>query len=146
MTLPTESGEPTTWAIHLIRRAFQHVTACWTEAMPTALTTPQFAILDVLLRANGSIDQATIGEHLGLDSSTVSYLIKRLHSDGHVEAVMDPQNRRRRLISLTPQGERVVIEASPYAHAAERAVLAQLNAEERDQLLTLLWRLVDVQN
>jgi DNA-binding MarR family transcriptional regulator len=145
VTHPTQSGRPTTWAIHLIRRAFQHVTACWTASLPTELTTPQFAILDVLLRADGPIDQATIGEHLGLDSSTVSYLIKRLQSDGQVEAVMDPQNRRRRLISLTSQGRHVVIDASSYAHAAEEAVLARLNPEEREQFLALLRRLIDVE-
>ncbi|GHH71601.1 hypothetical protein GCM10018793_07070 [Streptomyces sulfonofaciens] len=145
MTELPPSWEPTTTATHLIRRAFQRVTACWTEALPGELTTPQFAILAVLLRATGPIDQVTIGEHLGLDSSTTSYLIKRLHGDGHLESEMDPDNRRRRLISLTSQGRRVVTEAFPGARVAEEAVLARLGPADRELLLNLLRRLVDAE-
>jgi DNA-binding MarR family transcriptional regulator len=135
---------PTTSAIHLLRRAFQHVTACWTATVSTSMTAPQFAILDVLITYDEAFDQAMIGERLGLDSSTGSYLIKRLERDELVATVVDPDNRRRKLITITEKGLRLVRETMPDARVAEEAILARLTPSEQAQLKRLLRRLIGV--
>ena|ERR1700754_1928722 len=135
---------PTTSAIHLLRRAFQHVTACWTATVSTSVTAPQFAILDVLITYDEAFDQATIGERLGLDSSTGSYLIKRLERDELLATVVDPGNRRRKLITITDKGQGVVRETMPDARIAEDVILARLTPNEQTQLKRLLRRLIGV--
>lgn len=142
MTDTVPQRDPATSVIHLLRRASQHVTACWNASTVTDMTTPQYAILEVLFHSPEPIDQVTIGVRLGLDSSTTSYLIKRLQTDGNVEATVDPVNRRRHLISLTPEGRDAIVQAAPGAIAAEAAVLARLDPAEREQLTHLLQRLV----
>jgi DNA-binding MarR family transcriptional regulator len=135
---------PTTSAIYLLRRAFQHVTACWTATVSTTMTAPQFAILDVLITYDEDFDQATIGQRLGLDSSTGSYLIKRLERDKLVATVVDPDNRRRKLITITEKGLALVRGTMSDARAAEDLILARLTPSEQAQLKRLLRRLVGV--
>jgi DNA-binding MarR family transcriptional regulator len=135
---------PTTSAIHLLRRSFQHVTACWTATVSTTMTAPQFAILEVLITYDEAFDQAMIGQRLGLDSSTGSYLIKRLERDKFVATIVDPDNRRRKLIRITEKGLAVVRETTPDARAAEDSILARLTPSEQEQLKRLLRRLIGV--
>jgi len=141
----TPGWEPTTSVIHLLRRAFQHVTGCWTDTVGTTLTTPQFAILGVLVSDDKEFDQAMLGERLGLDSSTVSFLIKRLERDGLVGVAMDQANRRRKLITITDEGLRVVSAVFPAAHEAEEAILARLCPADRDRLMSLLRLLIGIE-
>lgn len=141
----TEDWEPTTSAIHLLRRAFQHVTAYWTDTVGTTLTTAQFAILAVLVTDDKEFDQATLGERLGLDSSTGSYLIKRLERDGLVGVAMDQTNRRRNLITITDEGLRVVSAVFPPAREAEEAILSRLSPADRDRLMSLLRQLIGIE-
>lgn len=141
----TEGWEPTTSAIHLLRRAFQHVTGRWTDTVGTTLTTAQFAILAVLATDDERFDQAALGGRLGLDSSTGSYLIKRLERDGLVHVAVDQDSRRRKLITITEAGLRVVSAVFPAAREAEEAILARLGPEDRDRLMNLLRRLTGVE-
>jgi DNA-binding MarR family transcriptional regulator len=108
------------------------------------MTAPQFAILDVLITYDEAFDQATIGRRLGLDSSTGSYLIKRLERDKLVATVVDPGNRRRKLIMITEKGLAVLRETMSGARAAEDLILARLTPSEQAQLKQLLRRLVGV--
>ncbi|WP_433291657.1 MarR family winged helix-turn-helix transcriptional regulator [Pseudonocardia sp. CA-142604] len=108
------------------------------------MTAPQFAILDVLITYDEDFDQATIGQRLGLDSSTGSYLIKRLERDKLVATVVDPDNRRRKLITITEKGLDLVRGTMPDARAAEDLILARLTPSEQAQLKHLLRRLVGV--
>lgn len=144
MSQVTGGWVPTTSAIHLLRRAFQHVTACWTATVSTSMTAPQFAILDALITYDETFDQASLGERLGLDSSTGSYLIKRLERDGLLATVLDPRNRRRKLITITDKGLGLVGETMPDARLAEDALLARLTPSEQVQLKRLLRRLVGI--
>lgn len=141
----TEAWEPTTSVIHLLRRAFQHVTGCWTDTVGTTLTTAQFAILNVLVTDDEEYDQAMLGERLGLDSSSGSYLIKRLERDGLVHVAVDQANRRRKLITTTDDGRRVVSAVYPRARATEEAILAQLGPADRDRLMSLLRQLIGIE-
>ncbi len=70
---------------------------------PLGLTYPQFLVLLTLWSANDqSIGQ--IGSALGLDSSTLTPLVKRLEAAGMVTRRRDSQDERRVIVSLTSKG------------------------------------------
>ncbi len=74
------------------------------------LTYPQYLVLLALWQKNGlSVKQ--IGEELGLDSGTLSPLLKRLEAAGFVVRVRDKRDERQVMISLTEKGAGLKSEA-----------------------------------
>lgn len=70
---------------------------------PLGLTYPQYLVLMSLWGQDGqSVGQ--LGAGLGLDSSTLTPLIKRIEAAGLVTRKRDPQDERRVIVSLTDQG------------------------------------------
>lgn len=126
---------------HLIRRAAQRYSAIWASLVPGGLTSPQFGVL-AILDAGGQLDQQTIGERGGLDKSTCGYLVDRMHQAGFVQADVDPTNRRRKLISLTPAGRARLIEALPLQRQVQEAALAELSGDDRVELNRLLLKML----
>lgn len=67
------------------------------------LTYPQYLVLHALWEQDGR----TIGEiadRLGLESSTITPLVKRLESAGLLARARNPDDERQVLVSLTPRG------------------------------------------
>lgn len=70
---------------------------------PLGLTYPQYLVL-VTLWAGDSQSIGQIGASLGLDSSTLTPLIKRLEAAGLVTRCRDPKDERRVIVSLSREG------------------------------------------
>jgi DNA-binding MarR family transcriptional regulator len=71
---------------------------------PLGLTYPQYLVLMTLWGQDAqSVGQ--IGAGLGLDSSTLTPLIKRIEASGMVTRNRDPLDERRVIVSLTEQGK-----------------------------------------
>jgi DNA-binding MarR family transcriptional regulator len=58
------------------------------------------------LRRNPGASLSDLAAHLGVGAPTASTLVTRLVAVGQVERREDPAERRRILLTLTPQGER----------------------------------------
>ena len=104
------------------------------------LTYPQYLVMLVLWESEprGVKD---LGEELGLDSGTLSPLLKRLEALGFVERRRSGEDERRVAIHLTPAGRALSSKASGIPqHLADAA---GLSAEELEQLRTTLGRLTD---
>jgi MarR family 2-MHQ and catechol resistance regulon transcriptional repressor len=99
-----------------------------------------FGALEVLLH-KGPLPVNTLGRKLLLTSGSITTAIDRLEERGLVTRRNDPEDRRARIVHLTPAG-RAMIQKAFAAHAAdmERAV-AVLTGEERAVLIGLLKRL-----
>ncbi|MCP9480738.1 MarR family transcriptional regulator [Shimia sp. CNT1-13L.2] len=67
------------------------------------LTYPQFLVMLLLWQEDGQIVSA-IGKRLGLESNTLTPLLKRLEKAGLVTRVRDPEDERRVRVSLTSEG------------------------------------------
>ncbi|MBU2957530.1 MarR family transcriptional regulator [Paracoccus sp. 1_MG-2023] len=76
---------------------------------PLGVTYPQYLVLMTLWR-EGDLAVGEIGAHLGLDSSTLTPLLKRLEQNGMVMRRRDRRDERRVIISLTPKGRRLEAE------------------------------------
>lgn len=139
-----DSLDPLKATGHLLRRANQRFVALWSGAMPGGPTSPQLAVL-ALLAVEQPLDQQTIGERGGFDKSTCGYLIDRMDRAGLIHAAIDPANRRRKLVHLTPEGRSTLNEALPVTVQVEEAMTASLTQSERTELNRLLAKMLTLQ-
>nr|CAD6421924.1 MarR family transcriptional regulator [Rhizobium sp. Q54] len=109
---------------------------------PLGLTYPQYLVMLVLWEEDDQPVRA-IGERLGLDSGTLSPLLKRLEQAGLLSRVRDSQDERLVRISLTPKGHDLAAKAIDVTRAIAAATQCSLEEMEglRDQLQALTGRL-----
>ncbi|MBW8730556.1 MAG: MarR family transcriptional regulator [Terrabacter sp.] len=89
------------YAMHTTVRAFD---AVYRELLAEhGLSYPQYIAL-MTVGEHGPLTVSRLGEHLRLDSGTLSPLLKRMEAAGLVERVRDPEDERRVLVSATPAG------------------------------------------
>ena len=72
---------------------------------PVGLTYPQYlAMLALWESPEGTMTVGALGERLRLDTGTLTPLLKRLESAGHVSRRRDPADERRVLLAVTDEG------------------------------------------
>ncbi|WP_066706712.1 MarR family winged helix-turn-helix transcriptional regulator [Curvibacter delicatus] len=127
---------------HLIRRAHQFSYAVFMEETAAFDVTPvQFAILNALMDTPGE-DQVTLAGRVAFDAATSGSVIGRLEAKGWVRREADAQDRRRKLLWVTPEGEQAVQGMKRAVARAQAKILEPLDAQERAQLIALLDKLV----
>jgi DNA-binding MarR family transcriptional regulator len=127
---------------HLVRRLAQIHTAVFSEEIGDArLTSPQFAVLDVLAN-QGSVDQITLGRAAGIDRSTTADLVNRLVERGLVERRRSRADARRNLVRLSSSGRELHQRLLPDVVRVGERLLAPLAEDERRVLVLLMQRLV----
>lgn len=130
--------------LHLVRRAGQRSTACWNACVDTGLSAVQYAIL-VVLAEQGSSDQQTLGNRAGFDKATGTYVIDHMSKNGLLSVVTDAANRRRKLVTMTAQGEAMLALMIEQAKAAEKQMTVDLDAHDIAELKRLLGKLGGLQ-
>ena len=106
------------------------------------LTIPEWRIIAVLGRRPG-LTAKEVAEATEMDKVAVSRAVAKLAQSKRVVARADREDARRQSLSLTAQGESVHARIAPIALESEQRLLAALDAREREQLDTLLGRLLD---
>ncbi len=127
---------------HLLRRANQRHTALFARHFAAFDLTPlQFAVL-MKLQAAGPLSQNHLGRLTAMDPNTAQGVILRLQRRRLVMRQPSPEDRRRKLLSLTDAGAALAGRLKEEGRAISEATLAPLTARERRQLLALLAKLV----
>lgn len=126
---------------HLIRRAQQRHTALWGEVVSDAVTGPQYAVLAVLHERPGA-SQRELGEALELDASTIAGLVARLEARGQITRDPHEGDGRKKVLHLTDAGAAVRAELAPRVDRLQVALTANLTADERAQLTSMLQRIL----
>ena len=127
---------------HLIRRAHQVAVAIFMEETGEFEVTPvQFAILNALIDEPGE-DQVTLSRRVAFDAATFGSVIGRLEAKGWVRREADTQDRRRKLLWVTTEGEAAARQMRRAVARAQTRILEPLAAAEREQLVALLDKLV----
>jgi DNA-binding MarR family transcriptional regulator len=73
-----------------------------------------------------------------LDANNCVLLLNELEEAGWTERRRDPEDRRRHVVHLTDEGREALGRAREAQTSLEDEMLASLDAEEREQLRTLL--------
>lgn len=113
---------------------------------PLGLTYPQYLVMLALWEEDGQAVKA-IGERLGLDSGTLSPLLKRLEQAGLLERLRDKQDERQVRIVLTEKGKALSREAAGVMQSIGAATGCSLEEMEglRDGLQEIKDRLLKQQ-
>lgn len=82
-------------------------------------------------------------EVAGLHPMNVSRAVATLRSQGRVEERRDDENRRRKLLRLTPEGQRVYDELTPDAEDAARRLFAGIDEKVLLNLSAIIDRLTE---
>lgn len=131
---------------HLIRRAQQIAVSVFAQELADFDVTPvQFAILNALMDSPGT-DQVTLAAQVAFDAATSGSVIGRLEAKGWVRREASPQDRRRKLLWLTPKGKKAVLAMAPKVAHVQSLILQPLQASEQQQLRALLAKLVSAQS
>jgi DNA-binding MarR family transcriptional regulator len=127
---------------HLIRRAHQLAVAIFMEETGDFDVTPvQFSILNALIDDPGE-DQVTLAAKVAFDAATFGSVIGRLEAKGWVRREADAQDRRRKLLWVTPEGESAAQAMKRSVAKVQTRLLGPLDTAERRQLTALLGKLV----
>lgn len=122
---------------HLIRRAQQVHSAVWLLVVGEELTSPQFAIMNVLYE-NPGIDQTSLSIGASLDTSTCQDIVTRLRERGIIERVKDPSDGRRWILSLSDKGRDLRDEVVPKVMEVGNILFGQFSELERSEFKRLL--------
>jgi DNA-binding MarR family transcriptional regulator len=130
----------------IARRFHQICVAQISEVVGKGDLTPlQFAVLIHLNRLTGrpGIDQNGLAERLNIDRNTTSVLVEQLANKGLVERLVNKEDRRARVLSLTANGEKLYARLRPDHQAANDTILSPLTRAERDLLISLMIRVIE---
>ena len=139
---PPWHGVPTAIA----RRFHQICVAKTTEVVGQADLTPlQYGVLVHLSKLTGKpgIEQNSLAGRLNIDRNTASLLVEQLAKKGLVERQVNGADRRARLLSLTPKGEKLYARLRPVHLSANESILAPITPRERKLLIGLLIRVIE---
>lgn len=104
------------------------------------ITPPQLAVLEALLHV-GPMSQSELGRKLLRSNPNMTALLDNLERSKWIQRERSPEDRRVVVVSLTPEGRRVIERVFP-AHAAHvTALMAALTAEEQETLGALCKKL-----
>jgi DNA-binding MarR family transcriptional regulator len=110
------------------------------------LTTQQWAVLGALSRpqAQGGMRIGDLARYLMVSRQNLSGVIGRLERDGRVASSVDPQDRRSRLVAMTPQGRLVwQREALPKIHAYYDKVLEDFSINDTIHTVHYLLKILE---
>lgn len=105
------------------------------------LTEAAWAPLMHLQRLGDGVQQKVLAARIGIDTSTLVRLIDILESRQLVERLIDPTDRRGRLIHLTDNGRACVARIEATIARAEEELLAEVDDETLDQMRLVLTRI-----
>ncbi|RSM39363.1 MarR family transcriptional regulator [Amycolatopsis balhimycina DSM 5908] len=108
---------------------------------PLGVTGRQLALL-TLFGEGPAQSQQDGAARLGVDRTTMVALVDELEAKGLVRREVAPGDRRKRLVMLTPEGERLREAGAEVTRKAEALLLEPLSAEDAERLRAALHQVV----
>jgi MarR family transcriptional regulator, lower aerobic nicotinate degradation pathway regulator len=91
----------------------------------------------------GPASQADLGRSTSIDRSDVVAILNELERRRLIKRDVDPQNRRRNIVSITPAGRKQLGVLDNVVSDVQERLLAPLSPSDRHQFIKLLRRLLD---
>lgn len=117
-----------------VQRAARALARRFDEALrPLGLTNGQFSLMMALNRPNAAA-MGALAMVLAMDRTTLTAALKPLERRGLTEMMVDPRDRRSRLVRLTPAGRALLSRALPVWEKSHAKVEDLLADGEPDRL------------
>ncbi|RQQ55834.1 MarR family winged helix-turn-helix transcriptional regulator [Burkholderia stagnalis] len=117
-----------------MQRAARNLARVFDDALrPLDLTNGQFSLLMSLNRPHPPA-MKDVSALLAMDRTTLTAALKPLERRDLVAITQDPDDRRSRLLSLTPAGHRLLAKAFPVWQQAQAEIEKPFSTEEVDRL------------
>ena len=97
------------------------------------LTAPEWRTMAVL-GCYGAMSAHSVVERTTMDKVRVSRAVAKLLGTGYITRRTDPEDRRRAILELTPEGLAIYQQLVPLVRSVEDKLLADLTADERQAL------------
>jgi DNA-binding MarR family transcriptional regulator len=136
-----EIPEPQRHIGYLIRRAQQRHVAVWLDEVSSETTSVQYAAMAVLERTPG-MSQRELGDELDLDRSTINDLVSRLEKRGLIARAQATDDKRRKVLELTPAGKREFTSLQPAVARVQEILTAELSERDSADLRRILTSLL----
>ncbi len=104
------------------------------------LVAPQYGIMTILSHSE-SLNQLGLGEHMGIDKATMVKMIDVLEDKRLVKRSEDKNDRRNKIIVITPKGRTMLEELDQLRKLTENDFFAHIDKKDRDvveRVMTLL--------
>src|ERR1041384_51484 len=125
----------------VMMKAVQAITRYGLENLEeSGLGLSDFAVLELLLH-KGPLPVNVIGPKVNLTPGSISVAVERLVAKGLVSRAESPEDRRVRIVALTPRGKSVITPIFRAHAATMERVFGSLSREELRQLEELLKRI-----
>lgn len=136
---------PETCSCAALRQASRHVTRLYDNALaPVGLGLNQYSILSRLARL-GPKNLQDLADLLVMDRSTLGHLLRPLERRDLLTVGVAEQDRRHRIIALTPQGATLVKQARRLWAKAERRFEQAFGADDAHALRVMLRRVASLE-
>jgi DNA-binding MarR family transcriptional regulator len=123
---------------HCIRRLQQIAVAIFMqESVISGVTPVQFAVLQTLADQAG-IDQRTLAGLVSLDTSTIGGVVDRLEARGLLTRSHSSEDRRVRLLHLTPDGEALLTGLTLSMQRTQERIMEPLSATGRKDFMRMM--------
>lgn len=127
---------------HHIRRLQQMAVAVFLqETQGFGITPVQYGALLTVQRQPG-LDQRSLANLMGLDTSTTAGVVDRLEARGLLRRSASTSDRRVKLLGITEDGAALLADMQPQVAAAQARMLAPLTDAEKPLFMDMLIRLV----
>ncbi|MBX3039363.1 MAG: MarR family transcriptional regulator [Bdellovibrionaceae bacterium] len=101
----------------------------------------QIGILHIL-GATGPMSQSVIAEAMETDNASMVRFVDGLEKKKYVVRSNDPNDRRIRLVTITPQGRKALEQVREVGREVEEKFIQNLTAEEKKALKTIVPKLI----
>ena len=128
-------------AFHLLRHLFQQHTSRWQHELPE-LTKPQYAVMRSIAESPG-IEQVALTSVAVSTKATLAEMLSRMEIKGLVRREQDPDDKRRRFVFLTEEGEALLAANQPVGNRVDNEFLQRLTPEEQDQFTHLVRKMME---
>ena len=99
-------------------------------AKSTGLSMPQMSIL-MQLHHKGPCGMSEVSERFDISAAAASQLVDKLVHAGYLERSEDPNDRRAKLLTLSPKGEELIQQGTEERYRWLDKLTSQLSAEQQ---------------
>ncbi|MGC5165479.1 MarR family winged helix-turn-helix transcriptional regulator [Luteimicrobium sp. DT211] len=131
-----------TWQVSRMHARVSRLLAAAFETDGAGLRSYHYRLL-AALEQWGAMSQADLGRRTGIDRSDVTGALGELEPRGLVTRTPDPGHKRRKIVTITPDGVTRLGELDAVIDGVQEAFLAPLTPAQRREFLHLAARLAE---